>query len=107
MELIAAIDAYLPLDLTLIAENFDRFLLGAWVTLQLTALALLLGGVVAVPLAVARAAGGWASGPVWAYTYLFRGTPLLVQTYLIYYGLGQFAAVRESWLWEPVLSSAW
>ena len=107
MELIAAIDPYLPLDVTLIAENFDRFLWGVWVTLQLTVLALVLGGVLAVPLAVARASGGWASAPVWAFTYLFRGTPLLVQTYLIYYGLGQFAWVRESWLWDSVLSSAW
>ena len=30
-----------------------------------------------------------------------------MQTYLIYYGLGQFDAVRESWLWDPILSSAW
>ncbi|NIM31740.1 MAG: ABC transporter permease subunit, partial [Pseudomonas stutzeri] len=40
-------------------------------------------------------------------TYTFRGTPLLVQTYLIYYGLGQFEAVRESFLWGPILSNAW
>lgn len=30
-----------------------------------------------------------------------------MQTYLIYYGLGQFEAVRTSWLWDPILSSAW
>lgn len=38
---------------------------------------------------------------------LFRGTPLLVQIFLIYYGLGQFEAVRSSFLWEPVLSQAY
>ena len=38
---------------------------------------------------------------------MFRGTPLLVQTYLIYFGLGQFEWIRESVLWEPILSKAW
>ncbi|PWR40830.1 ABC transporter permease subunit, partial [Listeria monocytogenes] len=33
--------------------------------------------------------------------------PLLVQIFLIYYGLGQFEAVRNSFLWEPVLSQAY
>lgn len=40
-------------------------------------------------------------------TYVFRGTPLLVQTYLIYYGVGQFEVIRQSWLWDPILSQAW
>ena len=41
-----------------------------------------------------------------AYVYLFRGTPLLVQTYLIYYGLGQFEWIRDSWAWL-FLRDAW
>ncbi len=41
-----------------------------------------------------------------AHIELFRGTPLLVQIYLIYYGLGQIAALRESFLW-PVLREPW
>ena len=106
--MIETLAAYSPLDLALIVDNFDRFLEGVWVTLQLTALALLIGGVLAVPLAVIRASRhAWLNPPVWAFTYLFRGTPLLVQTYLLYYGLGQFEAVRESFLWGPVLSQAW
>ncbi len=100
--------AWSPLDLGLIAENFGKFLHGAWVTLELTSLALLLGGLLAIPLAIARASRQPVLNPiVWTYTYVFRGTPLLVQTYLIYFGLGQFDVVRNSWLWEPVLSSAW
>lgn len=98
----------IPLDITLIAQNFDRFLYGTWVTLELTFLALLIGGLLAVPLAIARASRHRILNPaVWCYTYVLRGTPLLVQTYLIYYGAGQFEAVRNSWLWDPVLSSAW
>ncbi len=97
-----------PVDFYLIADNLDRFLAGALVTLQLTFLALLFGGLFAVPLAVARAARTPGLNPaIWGFTYLFRGTPLLVQTYLIYYGLGQFAVVRESFLWDPILSSPW
>lgn len=100
--------SYIPLDITLISENFDRFLYGVWMTLNLTLLALLLGGLLAIPMAIARASRHRILNPaIWAYTYVLRGTPLLVQTYLIYYGLGQFEAVRESWLWDPILSSAW
>ncbi|MHA1528825.1 MAG: ABC transporter permease, partial [Alphaproteobacteria bacterium] len=40
------------------------------------------------------------------YVYVFRGTPLLVQTYLVYYGLAQFEFVRESWSWF-FLREAW
>lgn len=41
------------------------------------------------------------------YIFFFRGTPLLVQIYLIYYGLGQFKSIQESILWKPVLSQAY
>lgn len=97
-----------PIDFMLIAGNFDRFLEGALVTLQLTFIALALGALLSIPLAVIRAYRYPVLNQiVWCYTYTFRGTPLLVQTYLIYYGLSQFEAIRESFLWEPVLSSAW
>lgn len=43
-------------------------------------------------------------GLPYLYIFFFRGSPLLVQMFLIYYGLGQFESVRESALWEPVLS---
>lgn len=97
-----------PLDFMLILDNLDRFVEGAWVTLQLTFLALLLGGLIAIPLAIARAYRKPVLNPIiWGYTYAFRGTPLLVQTYLFYFGLGQFEAVRNSFLWSPILSDPW
>ena len=99
---------YSPLDFMLIADHIDKFLYGSLLTLQITILSLLIGGVMAVPLALARAYRlRWFNGPIWAFTYFFRGTPLLVQTYLIYYGLAQFEFVRDSFLWGPILSSAW
>ena len=69
--------------------------------------ALALGLVAAVPLAVLRASSRrWVAAPVWLYTYVVRGTPMLVQLFLVYYGLAQFEAVRASALW-PWLSNAW
>ena len=89
-----------------IAENFPMYLEGALITLKLLALSLLCGLALALPLAVVRTVSkGWASRAVWVYTYVFRGTPMLVQLFLVYYGLAQFDAVRESWAW-PWLSSA-
>ena len=46
---------YSPLDFMLIADHIDKFLYGSLLTLQITVLSLLIGGVMAVPLAVARA----------------------------------------------------
>jgi arginine/ornithine transport system permease protein len=89
-----------------IAEALPQYAAGAWLTLQLLVAALLLGGLAAVPLAVARGARSrWVRGPVWGFTYALRGTPLLVQLFLLYYGLAQFEAVRESIFW-PWLRSA-
>jgi arginine/ornithine transport system permease protein len=106
--IIKFLETWSPIDVVLIAQNFDRFLLGAWVTLELTVVSLVIGGALAIPLAIARTSKNpFINGPVWMFTYTFRGTPLLVQTYLIYYGLGQFEAVRESVLWGPILSKAW
>ncbi len=89
-----------------IAENFSLYMSGLGVTLQLLVTSLLCGLALALPLAVVRTVSrGWASRVVWAYTYVFRGTPMLVQLFLVYYGLAQFETVRESWAW-PWLSSA-
>lgn len=89
-----------------IADNLPLYLDGAWVTLQLLAVSLLFGILIAIPLAVLRAVGGWAGRLIWVYTYVFRGTPMLVQLFIVYYGLGQFDTVRESWAWVW-LQNAW
>ncbi len=90
-----------------IAENLPLYFRGMLVTLQLLAISLALGLLIAVPLGVLRAMQNpWVWRPVWVYTYLFRGTPMLVQLFLIYYGLGQFEAVRESFAWAW-LQDAW
>jgi len=90
-----------------IMESLPLYVSGACTTLELLALALALGMAGALPLSMLRSLPSpWAHGPVWLFTYVMRGTPLLVQLFLLYYGLAQFAWVRESALW-PWLSSAW
>lgn len=90
-----------------IVENYHFFLIGIGNTLSLVALSLLIGGAISLPLAVLRAERHPVFSPlIWVYTYFFRGTPLLIQTFLIYYGMGQFEVIRESFLW-PILSQAW
>lgn len=83
------------------------FLQGVVTTIWLTVAALAIGLLLSVPLAIARSSPSPAlSWPVFVYTYVFRGTPLFIQLLIIYYGSGQFEAVRESWLW-PLLQQAW
>jgi arginine/ornithine transport system permease protein len=90
-----------------IQENLPLYFSGALATFELLVISLLLGLLIAVPLGVLRSLqNSWISRVIWLYTYVFRGTPMLVQLFLIYYGLAQFEAVRESFAW-PWLSSAW
>ena len=90
-----------------IAEALPVYGTGLVTTLKLLFAALAIGLSVAIPLAVMRnAQSRWLRWPVMAFTYVIRGTPLLVQLFIIYYGLAQFEAVRESVFWS-LLSSAW
>lgn len=85
-------------DFQVITSSLPEFWRGLLMTLQLTGIALLCGFVGAVPLAVARVSKNrWVSGPVAAYTYFFRGTPMLVQLLLIYYGAGQWQWMQAAW----------
>ncbi len=91
----------------LVFANWELFAGGVWMTMQLTVLSVLIGFCIALPCGIIRARGiKYANGLVNAYVYVFRGTPLLVQLYLIYYGLAQFDFVKDSFLW-PVLREAW
>jgi len=88
------------MDFSIIADNIDVYLLGLKNTLILVSLSLAIGLVFAIPLAVLRTSKNiFISGPINAYTYFFRGTPLLVQMFLIYYGMGQFESIKTSFLW--------
>jgi len=91
----------------LVLENWGMFAQGVVTTLELTLLALAIGFCIALPCGIARARRVPIASPlINAYVYLFRGTPLLVQLYLVYYGLSQFDIVRDSFAW-PLLREAW
>jgi polar amino acid transport system permease protein/octopine/nopaline transport system permease protein len=91
----------------LMIESLPALLSATVTTIQLLAASLVCGMAIALPVAILCVSGpkplrillNW-------YIYFFRGTPLLVQIFLVYYGLAQFDFVRDSALW-PYLRQAW
>lgn len=84
---------------------------GLWRTIWILVVTTVLGFALAVPLGLAQAVGPWyLSAPAKAFCTVIRGTPLLLQIWLLYYGLGslfpQFPWIRGSELW-PYLRQAW
>lgn len=74
-----------------------RLLEGLLVTLQLVSISIVLGALLAVPLTAARLSRNHLLGGVaFGYVYFFRGTPLLAQIFLVYYGVGQFRSAFEA-----------
>lgn len=95
------------MDWQIITGSLPLYGAGIKTTLLLLFISLLSSFVISVPLAVARVSPSpWLSKPVWFYTYVLRGTPLLVQLFIVYHGLAQFEAVRESAAWV-LLKNAW
>jgi arginine/ornithine transport system permease protein len=93
-------------DYNVVFDSLPLYFAGLLTTLKLLGIALAFGLLAALPLGLMRVSKKpWVNMPAWLYTYVIRGTPMLVQLYLIYYGLAQFPVVRESFLW-PWLSSA-
>ena len=95
---------WLPKYLPLAAE-------GLWRTIWILVVTTILGFLLAVPLGLAQAVGPWyLRMPARAFCTVIRGTPLLLQIWLLYYGLGslfpQFPWIRQSELW-PYLRQAW
>ncbi|RKF17486.1 ABC transporter permease [Alginatibacterium sediminis] len=85
-------------------------LLGYWdglvMTVQLVFLSLIIGFFLAVPLAIMRNSRNLLiNRSVWLFTYIFRGTPLLVQLYIIYYGVAYIEGIQESMFW-PIVREA-
>lgn len=95
------------MDWDLIRQSLPDFAGGLQVCLLLLFLSLGTGFVLSLPLAMARVSSRrWLAWPVWAFTYVLRGTPLLVQLFIVYYGFAQFEGLRNSALW-PLLREAW
>ncbi len=83
-----------------IVKWLPKLLEGAYLTLELVAIAVLVGLLIAIPLGMARASRHWYVRALpFGYIFFFRGTPLLLQLFLVYYGLAQFDAVKQGPLW--------
>ena len=92
-------------------DYYDLALQGIWRTIWLLVVSCALGLSLAIPLGLAQAAGPWwLAAPARAFCTVIRGTPLLLQLWLLYYGLGslfpQYPWIRGSDLW-PYLRQAW
>ena len=84
---------------------------GLWRTIWILAVTTTLGMLLAIPLGLAQAVGPWyLSAPARVFCTVIRGTPLLLQLWLLYFGLGslfpQFPWIKDSALW-PYLRQAW
>lgn len=83
--------------LTILVDFWPRLLAGLGMTLTLSGLGALIAGTIALPLAILRHRGGsliqW---PMRLYISFIRGTPLLGQLFLVYYGSGQFRAALDA-----------
>lgn len=85
------------MDLDIIWSSLPKLLDGALLTLELTLISLVIGFMIAIPVALLRLSRQpLLSAPAYGYIVYFRGTPLLVQLFLIYYGSGQFSTFLES-----------
>ncbi|HTJ57830.1 MAG TPA: ABC transporter permease [Devosiaceae bacterium] len=91
------------MDFPFLADTMSQLLAATPTTLALWISAIAIGGVLAIFIAWARVSGvPGLSQLAGAYIFVFRGSPLLIQTFLLYYGLSQFAGVRQSFVW-PIL----
>ena len=90
-------------DVFLILNSIPTMLDGLSITLKLLFLSTGIGFALAVVTLLMRISGRWfLIWPAMFYIYIFRGTPILVQIFIIYHGLPQFEFIRDGVLW-PIL----
>jgi octopine/nopaline transport system permease protein len=96
------------MDFDFLGNTMLQLVSGVPLLLQLAFFSIAAGAVLAVLLALMRLSGNPALDHIArSYVFVFRGTPLLVQIFLIYYGLGQFPEVRQSFLWPFLRQPYW
>ena len=93
-----------------LAEYTPKFIDGLWITIKLLVISIVLGMSIAIPVGLVRVTGPTVlAGLAHGFCVVIRGTPLLIQLWLIYYGLGSvfpaIPGIRESFIW-PLLRDA-
>ena len=96
------------MDLDLILNSFPKLLSASIITLKLLSISLIIGMFIGLFFAILRIKNNIIFGKIaYVYSYIFRGTPLLVQIFIIYYGFGQVEFIRESFLWIILKEPYW
>lgn len=95
------------IDLDFMSTTTAALLRGLPLTLELFGSSALTGLLLACLVSWMRSGGPLLRGLAGAYVFVFRGTPLLVQLFLVYYGLSQFPEVRHSFAWPFLRDPFW
>ena len=96
------------MDFELMINSFPKLLNAAGITLKLLSVSLIVGLIIGLFFAILRLNKNvFISRFAYGYSYLFRGTPLLVQIFIIYFGLGQIEYLRSTILWVILKEPYW
>ncbi|MDA7561956.1 ABC transporter permease [Candidatus Pelagibacter sp.] len=96
------------MDLSLMASSLPKLLSAAVITIKLLSASLIIGLFIGLLFAILRLSKNSIINKfAYAYSYVFRGTPLLVQIFIIYYGLGQIEYFRSTFLWVIFKEPYW
>ena len=96
------------MDLELMIGSFPKLLSAAVITLKLLSVSLIIGLLIGFLFAILRLNKNiFVNRFAYGYSYVFRGTPLLVQIFIIYFGLGQIEYLRSTFLWIILKEPYW
>jgi len=96
------------MDLNLMITSLPKLLSAAVITLKLLSVSLIIGLLIGFLFAVLRLnKNSFINKFAYGYSYLFRGTPLLVQIFIIYFGFGQIEWLRSTFLWVILKEPYW
>ena len=96
------------MDIELMANSFPKLLSATLITLKLLSLSLIVGLLIGLIFAILRLNKNFFINRfAYGYSYIFRGTPLLVQIFIIYFGLGQIEYLRSTVLWVILKEPYW
>ena len=96
------------MDIDLIITSFPKLIIASFTTIKLLSVSLLIGLFIGLLFALLRINNNIILGKIaYGYSYVFRGTPLLVQIFIIYYGFGQVELIRESIFWSVLKEPYW